>query len=378
MDKSRRILLTATVGVGALITWAGFAEIDQTTRVTGTVIASSHSQNIQTSDGGIIEKLLVKEGSKVEKGELIAVLDQTRLEAAYEEGAAKSAALKSQIARLRSEVLGIRLSFPSELNAYPDLIGYQKLLFERRQRAINQEITALNEMLNLAQEELAMNEPYLKTGDVAKTDILRLKRQVVDIKTQISTKQNKYFQDSQAELTKAQEELGALAQNIIQRKDSLDHTKIYAPMSGTVKNVKYTTIGAVLKPADELLQIVPSEDDLLIEVKIKPQDIAHIKPGIPAVVKIDAYDYTIYGTLNGTLTYISPDTIDENLKPNELPYYKAQVTTSVHNLNSHKGKNIVTQPGMTATVELITGNNTVLKYLLKPVIKTVSESLNER
>lgn len=378
MEKSRRILITAALGIGTLITWAAYAEIDQTSRVTGTVIASSHSQNIQTSDGGIIEQLLVKEGSKVEKGELIAVLDQTRLRAAYQESNAKSAALKSQIARLRSEVLDIPLSFPAELNQYPQLVKYQKLLFEKRQQSINQEISALNEILKLAQEELAMNEPYLKTGDVAKTDILRLKRQVVDIKTQISSKQNKYFQDSQAELTKAQEELGALTQNIIQRKDSLDHTKIYAPMSGTVKNVKYTTIGAVLKPADELLQIVPSEDDLLIEVKIKPQDIAHIKPGIPAVVKIDAYDYTIYGTLKGTLTYISPDTIDENLKQNELPYYKALVTTSGHDLNTGKGKAIVTQPGMTATVELITGNNTVLKYILKPVIKTVAESMNER
>lgn len=378
MERSRRILLTAALGLGVLVTWAGFAEIDQTTRVTGSVVAGSHSQNIQASEGGILEQLLVKEGSKVEKGQLIAVLDQARAEAAYNESEAKAVALKAQIARLRSEVLGVPLSFPPEIQNYSQLINSQKLLFEKRQRSINEELSSLNESLKLAQEELAMNEPLLKTGDVAKSDILRLKRQVVDISTQMSTKKNKYFQDSQAELTKAQEELGSVSQNALQRKDTLKHTKIYAPMSGTVKNIKFTTIGAILKPADELLQIVPSEDDLIIEVKIKPQDIAHVKPGLSAVVKIDAYDYTIYGTLNGSLIYISPDTIDENLKQNELPYYKAKVKTSGHNLHAKKGEEILIQPGMTATVELITGNNTVLKYLIKPVIKTVSESMNEK
>lgn len=378
MEKSRRTLLSVSLGVGVLITWAAFSEINQTTRVTGSVIASSHSQNVQSTDGGVLEKLLVKEGSKVKQGELIAVLDETRSKAAYEEGEAKRAALKAQIARLRSEVMGVPLVFPPELNGYSQLLSYEKLLFEKRQHAINQEIASLQEMLKLAQEELSLNEPYLATGDVAKTDILRLKRQVLDLKTQISTKQNKYFQDSQTDLAKAQEELNALSQNIIQKKDTLKHAKIYAPMSGTVKNVKFTTIGAVLKPADELLQIVPSGNDLLVEVKIKPQDIAHVKPGDSAIVKIDAYDYTIYGTLKGKLNYISPDTIDENLKQNEQPYYRAQVTTYGHTLNTQKGKNIEIQPGMTATVELITGKNTVLKYLLKPVVKTLSESMNER
>jgi membrane fusion protein, adhesin transport system len=378
MERSRRTLLSVSLGIAILVVWAAFSEIDQTTRVFGSVIASSHSQNVQTTDGGVLDQLMVKEGTKVERGELIAVLDQTRLRAAYQESEAKQAALKAQIARLRSEVMGLPLVFPSELNSYPQLLSYEKLLFQKRQYAIHQEVAALNEMLKLAQEELTLNEPYLSTGDVAKTDILRLKRQVVDLKTQISTKQNKYFQDSQADLAKAQQELNALDQNIVQKKDTLEHTKIYAPMSGTVKNVKFTTIGAVLKPADELLQIVPSGNDLIIEVKIKPQDIAHVKIGDPAIVKIDAYDYTIYGALTGKLSYLSPDTFDENLKQNEQPYYKAQVITTEHTLNSVKGEKIEIQPGMTATVELIAGRNTVLKYLLKPVVKTLSESMNER
>lgn len=371
-------MLSISGGVVVLAVWAAFSSIDQTVRATGSVIASSKSQNIQASEGGVLEQLLVKEGSKVEKGQLIAVLDDTRAQAAYSESEAKEAALKAQIARLRSEVLGVSLEFPQEVAKYQDLVSYQKMLYKKRQMAINEEVAALTKALKLAQEELDMNEPYLKTGDVSKADIIRLKRQVIDLEAQISSKKNKYFQDSQAELTKAQEELGSVSQNATQRKDSLNKTKIYASSKGTVKNIKYTTIGATLRPADELLQIVPSDDDLIIEVKIKPQDIANLKPGLSAVVKIDAYDYTIYGSLNGTLSYISADTIDENLKPNEMPYYKAQITTTGKMLNSKKGEQIIIQPGMTATIELITGKNTVLKYLLKPIVKTLSESMNER
>jgi membrane fusion protein, adhesin transport system len=378
MQKSRRVIYASSIAVITFIVWAGFFSIDQTTRVTGSVISGSHSQNVQTTDGGVIEQLLVKEGAKVEKGQLLAVIDKTRFEAAYNESATKTAALKAQLSRLKSEVLGVPLVFTTELKDYPDFVNSQKLLYEKRQTAIRQELSSLGEALKLAKDELDMSEPLLKTGDVAKSDILRLKRQVVDIQTQISTKKNKYFQDSQTDYTKAQEDLDGVSQNLAQKKDSLDKTNIVAPMSGVVKNVKYTTIGAVLKVADELMQIVPSDDALFVEVKIKPQDIAHIKPGSKAIVKIDAYDYTIYGSLNGTLVYVSADTIDENLRQNEQPYYKAKIKVNGHNLKSKKGEEIIIGPGMTATCELITGSNTILKYLLKPIVKTISESMNER
>jgi len=161
-------------------------------------------------------------------------------------------------------------------------------------------------------------------------------------------------------------------------KDSLDRTELWAPLAGLVKNVRLTTLGAVIKPSEEVMQIVPADDDLIIEVKVRPQDVAHIKPCLPVNIKIDAYDYTIYGSLNGTLSYLSPDTLNEDLKPNELPSYRAQVKTIGRRFSARPNEHIDIQPGMTATAEIITGNNTVLKYLTKPIIKTVSEALTER
>jgi adhesin transport system membrane fusion protein len=149
-------------------------------------------------------------------------------------------------------------------------------------------------------------------------------------------------------------------------------------LPGLVKNVRLTTLGAVVKPGEEVMQIVPADDDLIVEVRVRPQDVAHLKPGLPANVKIDAYDYTIYGSLNGTLTYLSPDTLSEDIKQNEQPYFRAQIKTSGRNFSARPNEKIDIQPGMTATVEIITGNNTVLRFLTKPMIKTVSESLHER
>lgn len=162
------------------------------------------------------------------------------------------------------------------------------------------------------------------------------------------------------------------------RKDAMDHAELRAPMAGTVKNVRVTTVGASLKPGEELLELVPADDDLIVEVRIRPQDVGYLRPGLPATVKIDAYDYTIYGTLDGTLSYLSPDTLNEDIKPNEQPYYRAQVRISGRHFSSRPNEKIELQPGMTATAEIRTGTNTVLKYLTKPVIKTLSEAMRER
>jgi adhesin transport system membrane fusion protein len=149
-------------------------------------------------------------------------------------------------------------------------------------------------------------------------------------------------------------------------------------MAGTVKNVRVTTVGASLKPGEELLELVPAEDDLIVEVRIRPQDVGYLRPDLPVTVKIDAYDYTIYGTLDGTLSYLSPDTLNEDIKPNEQPYYRAQVRINSRHFSSRPNEKIALQPGMTATAEIRTGTNTVLKYLTKPVIKTLSEAMRER
>jgi adhesin transport system membrane fusion protein len=352
--------------------------VDQAIRASGQVIASGRSQIIQATDGGVLVQLAVKEGQAFVKGQSLAVLDRTRSEAAYLESQAKSVALMGQVARLRSELSGQPLSFPAELNAYPVFKREQTELFHKRRFSIAQELEALERVQMLARRELELNEPLLKTGDISEVEIIRLKRQLMDVEFQISSKRNKYIQDAKSELTKAEEELASARQLSAQRKDSLLRTELVAPVDGVVKNVRITTIGAVVKPSEEVLQIVPSKDDLVVEVRVRPQDVGRLKPGLRANIKIDAYDYTVYGSLKGTLTYLSPDTLSEDIKANEQPYYRAQIQVSGQQFSARPNEPIDIQPGMTAVAEVTTGSHTVLNYLIKPVIKTFSESLQER
>jgi adhesin transport system membrane fusion protein len=163
------------------------------------------------------------------------------------------------------------------------------------------------------------------------------------------------------------------------RKNQLEHTEVTSPMDGVVRNIRITTRGGIARPGEEIMQIVPMDDDLLIEAKVKPADIAFVKPGLPATIKLDAYDYTIYGSLQGTVTYISADTLnDETRNTNEPPFYRVQVKTKASDIALHAAKRIEIQPGMTASVEIKTGNNTVWRYLTKPITKTMTESLAER
>lgn len=209
-------------------------------------------------------------------------------------------------------------------------------------------------------------------------EVLRLQRQIADIDGQITNRRNKYFQDAQAEMTKAEEELAALLQAVAQREDQLGRTELHAPAKGIVKNVRVTTPGAVLRPGEEVLQIVPADDALIFEARVRPADIGFLKPGLPGTIKVDAYDFSIYGGLNGQVTYISADTLSEDLRQGEQPYYRVQLKAQGRSFSKRMDDRMDLQPGMTATVEIKTGTNTVLRYLAKPLIKNLQESLTER
>lgn len=372
-------LWVVTLGLGAMLAWAYVSEIDQVTRATGQVIASSRSQIIQASDGGVLVDLRVKEGVKVKQGDLLARLDSTKVKAAFLETEARCAGLQAQVARLRAEVLNQKPAFDPELKRrYADFVDNQSILYQRRREALDAEIRIYKESLDLVQRELEMNLPLLGTGDVSQTEILKLRRQASELQGQMTNRRNKYFQDTQAELAKAEEDLAGANQILAQRKNQFEQTELFAPVDGVVKNVRITTKGGVVRAGEEVMQIVPLDDDLVVEAKLKPADIAFVKPGLSAQVKIDAYDYTIYGALNGTVTYISADTLEENLRQGEMPYYRVQIRTTGKVLKNRPDEPMEIQPGMTATVEIKTGVNTVLKYLTKPLVKTFSESLGER
>jgi adhesin transport system membrane fusion protein len=334
---------------------------------------------IQELDGGIVQAILVKEGSAVTRGQALVRFDNAKTETSYLESRARAGALKAAIARLQAEITGTVPSFPRELAHYPDIRSNQELLFRTRQNAVQEEIKGLQQSLELARTELNINLPLLERGDVSKAEVLKLQRQVSEMQALITNRRNKYLQDSQTDLSKALEDLAGTEQIMAQRKDQLGHTVVTSPMDGIVRNIRITTRGGVARPGEELMQIVPIEDDLVIEAKVKPADIAFVKPGLPATIKLDAYDYTIFGALAGTVTYISADTLnDETRNVNEPAFYRVQVKTTTTNIRQLTSKPIEIQPGMTASVEIKTGSNTVWRYMTKPITKTLSESLGER
>jgi len=378
LRRSRLVLWTTFIAMLCFFSWAYFSEIDQITRAPGVVIPSSSVQLIQSKDGGVLERLPVSVGDKVAKGQVVAQFERVNAEADYLEAKSQVAALSAAMSRLTAELFGSAPSFSELAEELPHFVKSQKLLFERRQSAKTQEIANMRAILALVQEEISMNEPLLEQGDVSKTEILRLQRQEAELVAKIGKISNDYFQNTQAEYNETEEEFERVSQALVQREKQLERTTLTAPVNGIVKSIRLTTVGGVVRPGEDVLEIVPLEDDLLIEAKVAPQDIGFLKVGLDVSVKIEAYDYTIYGDLSGVLSYISADTLEDNKQQGEPPFYKVHVRTQGRQFSGRPEANLEILPGMTATVEVKTGENTVLSYLLKPIVKTLGESMGER
>lgn len=378
LNSSRRVILLSGLAVVAAIAWAGVAEIDQVSRASGQVIPSGRVQIVQSIDGGVIESIKVKEGDRVRKGQVLVTLDQVRLAAAVEEGRARVASLKTVKARIEAELFGKPLVFEEDVKDFPNFMANQRQLYAKRRAAQTQDIAALNRMLALVRQELLMNQPLLQYGDISRSEYLRLERAVADIEGQIASRQNGYLQELQTEYATVEEELVAAEQILTQRLAALGDTELEAPADGIVKDVRLTTIGGVLRPSDEVLQIVPTGEELIVEAKVSPADIAYVRVGQAASVKFDAYDPSIFGSADGRVAYISPDTLAEQNAHGEQVYYRVHIRVDTKTMRPQSGEKIEIQPGITATTEIVTGGNTVLKYLLKPLIKTLDQSFGER
>lgn len=377
VNRSRLSIWMALIGIVVLIVWASFAKIDQVTRAKATVIASARTQEIQASEGGVLTELAVTEGQDVEKGQLLVVLEEERAKAAVDNSASKTAALKAKLARLNAEIFEKPLVFPKEVQNYPEYVQNQTELYNRRRQAINEDVSSLEKMLVLANRELRMNEPLLEYGDVSQADVIKLRRQVADIEAQINNKRNKYFEEAQAEMTKAQEELDTETEQLRDRVQVLEEKRLMSPTRGKIKNINVTTIGGVVKPGEVILQILPTSSDLIIEAKVSPADIAYVQEGQDATVKLDAYDYSIFGAMNGTVNYISPDTLIEQTPKGEESYYRVLIIITGAEFKGREDR-IVIKPGMTASVDIKAMKRTVLSYLTKPITKTLSEGMGER
>ena len=376
--QSRWVLRVMVLGLAGLLGWSTVAKIDQVTRAPGQVIAAARTQVIQAPDGGVIKTIDVKEGDSVSKGQVLATLERSRAQAAVDDTAAKVAALRITVTRLEAEVYGHALAFSSDLQAYKDYVRNQTALYNKRRTAIQEDVASLEKMLGLARQELALNAKLEATGDVSQADILRLRRTVADIEAQIANKRNKYFQDSQAELTKAQEELNTQEEQLRDRRQMLEHTELVAPTDGLVKNIFFTTVGGVLRPGETMMELVPTSSDLVVEAKVSTADIAYVLVGQSAKVKLDAYDYSIFGAMNGEVSYISPDTLEENTAQGKKPYYRALVLIREAEFKSRNTENIDIRPGMTANIDIKARERTVFSYLTKPVTKTLGQAFGER
>ncbi|WP_243373689.1 HlyD family type I secretion periplasmic adaptor subunit [Geotalea sp. SG265] len=370
------VLIAALVATGF---WASRYRIDQTARGAGTVIATSRVQVIQAVDGGVLKSLRVREGDPVKAGQVLAVLDQTRFAAQVMELDSRLAALYGQAARLQAEVTGApAIRFPTRLRHFPELLAVQNALFTQKRHSLDEELRTLGVAVSLAREDARLVAELAKTGDVSRAEVIKAERALNDAEALLINRKNKYYQDARAELAKTEDDIGQNEQIRTPRAQQLADSVMRSPVAGIVKNVRITTQGGVLRAGEELLQIVPLDDVLIVETKIRPADIALVKPGLKATIRFDAFDYTIYGSVAGTVAYVSADTIKEEGKAGELTYYRVHVATNAKPVRTATGRSLDILPGMTAQVDIRTGERTVLDYLLKPLRKTLTESMGER
>lgn len=375
--RSSRIIWVSLLLLAILLTWSYFAVLVEVSTGMGKVVPTSKDQVIQSLEGGIISELYVQEGDMVEKGQVLVQLDLTKTEANVEESAAKYRAGLASIARLKAEVDGSELSFPDELKNFPALTSSETRLYNTRKQALAESINSLQRSLALVQEELKLTQSLAQQGASSNVDVLRLQRQLADIEMKITDKQSEYMVKAREELSRTQAEVESLESIIKGRSDSLSRLTLRSPVRGIVKNVMLTTQGGVVSPNGELMQIVPLDDQLLIEARMSPKDIAYIYPGQEAKVKITAYDYAIFGGLDGKVKVISPDTIQDEVKP-EVFYYRVFILTETDSLkDKNTGKNYPIVPGMVATVDVKSGEKTVFDYLMKPFGR-IKDAMRER
>ncbi|ELY4313909.1 HlyD family efflux transporter periplasmic adaptor subunit [Cronobacter sakazakii] len=356
--------------------WAWFATLDEVTVGTGKITPSSRAQVIESLDGGIVNALMVHEGDVVERGQMLARLDPTRFQSNYGEAAARARALRASSERLRSELTGEPLQFSEESMREPALVARERQLYESRRRNLNETLENLQKTYNLVMAELRMTQPLVAKGAASEVAVIRLQRQAAELKGKMDDARNQFAVRAREEQVKNNADLDAQLQVMAGKADQLDRATLFSPVRGVVKDIQVTTVGGVLQPGGKLMEIVPLEDQLLVETRINPRDIAYIRPGLPATVKITAYDSSIYGDLKGEVEMVSPDTLQDEVKRDQF-YYRVYVRTKSAELKNRNGKRFPILPGMVANVEIKTGQKTVLDYLIKPLNK-VKEALRER
>ena len=403
--------------VVVFLAWASLSEIDEVTRGDGKVIPSQQIQVVQNLEGGILGKLHVQVGDIVEKDQLLIEIDKTRFSAPYMESRVGYLALKAQIARLEAEAGDSAFAVPDEVaREKPELGTREQELFTTRKQQLAAKMQILQEQLaqrrqelaelrsrlgelnrtyGLLNKELSMTKPLVAQGAVSEVEVLRLQRQASELSGTIQTtkiaipkvdskiaeakkaleeEQLIFHNTARKELNEAYGRLEGITASAVALADRLERTAVRSPVRGTINQIKVNTVGGTIQPGMDLIEIVPLEDTLLVEARVKPADIAFLHPNQQAVVKFTAYDFTIYGGLDANLEHISADSITDK---QDNDYYLVRLRTRQNYLGS-KEKPLPIIPGMVVSVDILTGKKTVLTYLLKPVLRARHMALRER
>lgn len=413
------LLFTSLLAFISFITWAWLAEIDEVTRAEGRVIPSSQIKRVNHLEGGIIKEILVREGEIVNKGQVLIRMDNTVADAKLNENRELYFRYLTAVERLRAQTQGKAFEVPAIVKEKAPEIGAQETIrFDARKEKLNNELgiahheieqkqqeilefqtkrDQLEDQYRLAQEELKINAPLAAKGLTSKVDFLRLQREEAEIKGQLAGAKVSIVKAESAlretkeklaqipvlfrgedlnELRDAENKLATVQGLYRTEGDRLQRTEVRSPVKGVIKQLLQSTLGSVVRPSEDVIEIVPLEDSLLIEAQVLPADVAFLKPGLPATIKLTAYDFSLYGGLKAELIEISADTIQDRDKQNRS-FFRVRLRT-LGSLLSKSHKYLAIMPGMTATVDIITGKKSVLDYLLKPILKTKQNAFTER
>lgn len=417
-------VLLATIALFFVIAllWAAISPLDEVVRGDGKIVPSSEIKRIQNFEGGIVQEILVHEGQQVTKGQVLIKLDPTQLASRFREQQSGHLDQMAAIARLEAELAGSQtITFPEEvIKQKPALVESQKQLLlsreesrrsslaalqrdqEQKQQALREAKSKLDYLIKnieLLKKEADMIRPMVAKGAAAEMDLLRVQRQLTELAGQIAEarlsvpkaaaavegaaerlnmEKSNQRSELMKELNQIRTEYEGRQEKLPALEDQVDRTNVRSPVDGTVKRVFVTTIGEAVGAGKEMVEIVPKEDTLLVEAKVQPRDIAFLYPGQTAEVKITAYDYSIYGGMEGTVEHISADAITDERDPQRQSYYIIKIRTKTSTLRSPDGTDLPIIPGMVAEADVLTGKKTVLKYLLKPITKTAGTAMRER
>ncbi|NIY80774.1 HlyD family type I secretion periplasmic adaptor subunit [Celeribacter sp. HF31] len=371
MDRPGWVIRIVGLIVLAFLLWAAIARVDEIVRSDGQMISSSRPQIVQNLEGGILSELLVHEGQEVAQGQVLARLQGTEFRTSADDLQEKLDALNVRQLRLEAEMAGEgAFDVSDDLAARAsDVVASEQALLSARVADYLARKDGAMAVLQQAENERSLMEDMLQKNVVALIEVTRARKAHSDAQL----KYNEIV--TQADLQRAEEysdtlkEIASVKQALTLANDQLDRTVITAPMRGIVNNLTVTTIGGVIRPGEELVQIIPVDEELFIEAQVRPEDIAHIEPGQDATIKLSAYDYTIYGALKGKVQVVSADTFKDERDPNAQPYYRVTATVDLDSLTERQQR-IEIRPGMRAQVELHTGSKTFLQYLLKPLYKS--------